>query len=206
MFGIFLLQNSKYYFKPLFPWECRSLWTAFFCFKVPYVRGVILNWHRQTMSPGIRSEWTIIIKIPFSLLFCESHSGNFPWEEQTLKLKCATVPVQLYSERTISKRRQTLDSMASSLFRCCQNNWKESLWGQIIKCLFFRWSANFAIFKSGLDSSGEITPAIPSVMQKAVQVAAKTRQIAHVAWLLKMVPKHISSTAPSWEKMHEFLA
>lgn len=25
--------------------------------------------------------------------FCESHSGNYPWEEQTLKFKCAVVAV-----------------------------------------------------------------------------------------------------------------
>lgn len=38
----------------------------------------------------------------------------------------------------------------------------------------------------------------------AVQMVAKTRQIAPVARLLKMVPKHISSAAPSWEKCMSF--
>lgn len=56
------------------------------------------------------------IKIPLSL-FCESHSGKFPWED---KLWNSNAPFRLCH----CERRQGRGVLASSLLRWCQNNWK----------------------------------------------------------------------------------
>lgn len=102
-----------------------------------------------------------------------------------------------------------LDSMASSLFKCCQNNWKSPSEDRKSNfCCFLKklWSTNFASFKVALTAVGRtllfshLWRNRQSQMCKCVLKCSKS---CAARWL-QMAPERICSTAPSWEKGSSF--